>query len=101
MSRITHDICGVLKPVKVERIGKIARQRHCAGGVCGTHDLDGGKHKLQIFDYLPLLILLLLALLFRNLVAAWIFIWMVGFALYAGFKWLTYRQAQGQGAAAI
>jgi predicted DCC family thiol-disulfide oxidoreductase YuxK len=75
----------------------IARQRQCAGGACKTHHSTDGIQKLRLFDFLPLLILPFMALLLRNRVAAWVFMWMMAFALYAGCKWLTYRQARGQG----
>jgi alginate O-acetyltransferase complex protein AlgI len=42
---------------------------------------------------LPLLVLPLVALLLKAHVAAWIFMWVMAFALYFGCKWLTYRQA--------
>src|SRR5580765_3723999 len=30
---------------------------------------------------------------------AWVFMWVVAFAIYAGFKWVTYREASVQGLA--
>ena len=42
---------------------------------------------------LPLLALPMVALLLKPHVAPWVFMWAMAFALYAGCKWLTYRQA--------
>lgn len=75
----------------------IARHRHCATGACrlaGAPTRKPGRWR----DYLPLLVLPLLAVAIRPQVAPWVFMWGMAFALYAGCKWLTYRSASRKGA---
>jgi predicted DCC family thiol-disulfide oxidoreductase YuxK len=76
----------------------LARQRHGANGVCGIRNASAGNQHLRFLDFLPLLILPLLALVFRNRLAAWVFMWVMAGALYSGCKWLTFRQATRLGA---
>lgn len=47
----------------------------------------------RVFDFLPLLALPLMTLVFKDRLVPWIFMWAMAFALYAGCKWLTYREA--------
>lgn len=70
----------------------IARHRSCANNVC---TIKGAAVNPQgsLSDFLPLVILPLLVLAFRSQLAAWIFMWSMTFALYAGCKWLTFRLA--------
>jgi Membrane bound O-acyl transferase family len=49
--------------------------------------------------YLPLAVLPLMAYVLRPVVPRWGFMWAMAFALYAGCKWMTYREAQIQGVA--
>ena len=67
-----------------------ARSRNCADGACEIGSLTMEKRN-RLLHFLPLLVLPLLALIFRTQVASWIFMWAMTFALYAGYKWLTYR----------
>ena len=46
--------------------------------------------------WLPLLILPLCAAAIRNLVPAWLFMWTLAFAIYAGCKWLTWWKARNR-----
>lgn len=48
----------------------------------------------------PLALLPALAFAGRSALPSWGFMWAMAFALYAGFKWLTYRDAMAQGVAA-
>ena len=48
---------------------------------------------------LPLLILPVVALLLAVVMPRWGFMWAMAFALYAGCKWLTYREARARGVA--
>jgi predicted DCC family thiol-disulfide oxidoreductase YuxK len=75
----------------------IARRRYCADGACAIKK-PTKKKSVQPFDLLPLLILPGLALFFRNQMADWVFMWTLAFALYAGCKWLTFREAKNHGA---
>ena len=74
----------------------IARNRSCAAGNCEIKNNTGTRHS-RIVDFLPLLVLPLLALLFKDRLAPWVFMWTTAFALYAGCKWLTYREAVRHG----
>lgn len=72
----------------------VARNRHCANGACRIAPWSGHRF---FTDYLPIIVLPLLALGFRAHLAPWLFMWAMAFALYAGFKWLTYRAALPRG----
>jgi predicted DCC family thiol-disulfide oxidoreductase YuxK len=50
-------------------------------------------------DFLPLVVLPVVALYFRAQLAPWVFMWAMAVALYAGCKWLTYRVAVNRGIA--
>ena len=73
----------------------IARCRSCANGACR---IDAAP-SLWPLGFLPLLILPVMALLVAPWIPRWGFMWAMAFALYAGCKWLTYRQARGRGVA--
>jgi len=66
----------------------VVRNRNCVNGACGI------KKQSRLLDLLPLAALPCLALVLRAHVAAWVFMWAMAFALYAGCKWLTYREAR-------
>lgn len=70
----------------------IARHRHCYGGACRT------KPRPRWAAWLPLVSLPPLVALFLNGFPAWIFMWVMALAIYAGGKWLTWwpiRHAPG------
>lgn len=71
----------------------VGRQRSCAGGACKINHAKLAPPRRHIFDFLPLLVLPLLALLCRVHLAPWVFMWAMAFALFAGCKWLTYLMA--------
>ena len=72
--------------------GWIARNRTCAAGNCEIKNrIAPGQSRM--IDTLPLLLLPLVALLFKDQLAPWVFMWAMAFALYAACKWLTYREA--------
>jgi predicted DCC family thiol-disulfide oxidoreductase YuxK len=71
----------------------IARRRSCATGAC---KIDAGP-RLWPLGFLPLLILPVAAMLVRSWMPRWGFMWAMAFALYAGCKWLTYREARVRG----
>jgi len=79
----------------------IARHRGCTGGACVVASAAGDKSAnpqgFPIIPILPLLVLPLLALSFRARLAPWEFMWAMAFALYAGCKWLTLREAATRG----
>lgn len=65
----------------------LAANRHCASGVCLI------THRSKHLDWLPLLVLPATAIAFRNLMPAWVFMWVLAFAIFFGCKWLTLRRA--------
>jgi hypothetical protein len=79
----------------------VARHRGCTHGSCPAKSgasLPMVKHHEQrIADLLPLLILPLIALGFRTNTSPWVFMWAMAFALFAGCKWLTYREVVRRG----
>jgi predicted DCC family thiol-disulfide oxidoreductase YuxK len=76
--------------------GWIARHRSCASGACRIE----APRRRSAADVLPLVVLPALALVFRSSLPAWALMWTMAAALYAGCKWLTYRDARRDGAAA-
>src|SRR6267378_6891063 len=73
----------------------IARRQSCANGAC---KFDAGA-SLWPLGFLPLLTLPVVALLGASWMPRWGFMWAMAFALYAGCKWLTYREARVRGVA--
>jgi len=67
----------------------VARRRSCTSGACNVHVRAGAR----LIDVLPVIILPIVALILAPLIPRWVFMWAMAFALYAGCKWLTYRQA--------
>jgi predicted DCC family thiol-disulfide oxidoreductase YuxK len=66
---------------------RIAASRNCIGNACQLPEQS------RFGDYLPLILLPILALLTRNIFPAWVFMWLLAFALYFGCKWLTWQRA--------
>lgn len=64
----------------------LAANRHCLNGVCLV------TRGPRIFDWLPLALLPAAALLTRNHLPDWIFMWTLAFAMFFGCKWLTLRR---------
>jgi predicted DCC family thiol-disulfide oxidoreductase YuxK len=83
---------GAMRPMRA-MYRWVARHRSCANGVCRT-DAPADR---RVFTLLPLLVLPAVALLLRSVLASWAFMWTMAAALYAGCKWLTYRDARGHG----
>jgi predicted DCC family thiol-disulfide oxidoreductase YuxK len=73
----------------------IARRRSCANGACEIE----ARRSLWPLGVLPLLTLPVVALLAASWMPRWGFMWAMAFALYAGCKWLTYREARVRGVA--
>ena len=71
----------------------LAHRRSCANGACEV------RARMALTDFLPLILLPLIALSLANGLPNWVFMWAMAFALYAGCKWLTYRSAVTRGAA--
>src|SRR5437867_3840549 len=72
-----------------------ARNRGCDSGACEINNAVVDKRSRR-FDFLPLLVLSVLVLAFRASLAPWVFMWAMALALYAGCKWLTFREAIGR-----
>ncbi|MGC3957886.1 MAG: DCC1-like thiol-disulfide oxidoreductase family protein [Verrucomicrobiota bacterium] len=66
----------------------IAANRHCANGACVV------PQRARWLDWLPLPLLLVATLRFRNHLPNWIFMWFFVTAMFGGCKWLTWRRAQ-------
>jgi alginate O-acetyltransferase complex protein AlgI len=65
----------------------LATNRHCLNGTCRMRKSN------HLADWLPVLLLPTATLLLRDAVAAWVFMWLLSFALFLGCKWLTWRRA--------
>src|SRR5205823_2268606 len=52
---------------------------------------------VSVSDWLPLLLLPVIAFLTRDAVPAWVFMWLFAFAIFLGCKWLTWRRACRRG----
>ena len=85
---------GAMRPMRAA-YRWIARHRSCANGTC---EIDA-RVSLWPVGFLPLLILPVGALLLASSMPRWGFMWAMAFALYAGCKWLTYREARARGVA--
>ncbi len=66
----------------------IAANRNCASGNCTV------TARNRWLDWLPLPLLLIATLPFRNHLPNWIFMWLFVTAMFAGCKWLTWRRAR-------
>jgi len=76
-----------MRPVLRAVYRSIAANRHCVGGVCKV------PRRRVWHDWLPLLLLPAMAVAVRDTLVPWVFMWLMALAIYAGFKWLTYRDA--------
>jgi len=65
----------------------LAANRHCVNGVCLI------THRSKHLDWLPLLVLPVTAITFRNFMPDWVFMWVLALAIFFGCKWLTLRRA--------
>jgi predicted DCC family thiol-disulfide oxidoreductase YuxK len=70
----------------------IARRRGCVNNTCAV-PVRQYRTNLRFTDFLPLLIFPAIALFFKAHLAAWVFMWVLALSIYAGCKWLTYRDA--------
>ncbi|MBI2929964.1 MAG: DUF393 domain-containing protein [Verrucomicrobia bacterium] len=66
---------------------RLAERRHCFGGACA------GPRRVTLGDWVPLLLLPLLALGLRGVLPAWCFLWLLSVGIFLGCKWLTFRRA--------
>ncbi len=73
----------------------IARNRHCANGVCAV------QRQTSLVDWLPVLVFPLATLIARDSLPNWIFMWLFVTALFAGCKWLTWRRPAVASATAL
>ena len=69
---------------------KFAANRHCLRGACRRPDGN------PFVTWLPLVVLPTVVFVFRDGLSPWMFMWVMAFTLYAGCKWLTYREAVSQ-----
>jgi predicted DCC family thiol-disulfide oxidoreductase YuxK len=66
----------------------IATNRYCIGGVCNIPR----RHAWR--DWLPLLVLPVMADALHNALPAWMFMWLLALAIFLGCKWLTLCRAR-------
>lgn len=69
----------------------MAANRQCLNGACRWRQTS------LIDKAAPLVVLPVFALCFRNKMPAWIFMWAIAFALFAGCKWLTFSMWRAKG----
>src|SRR5690348_14266708 len=67
----------------------IARHRGCGARACATKPLRAGNPA----DWLPLLLLPPATVVIGNHIPAWLYMWVLAFALFLGSKWLCLRTA--------
>jgi predicted DCC family thiol-disulfide oxidoreductase YuxK len=68
-----------------------ARNRNCRAGTCGTRRTKLFRVGTPV-DWLPLLVLGPAAAVFGRQFPAWLYMWTLAFALFAGCKWLCFRR---------
>lgn len=66
---------------------RLAANRRCFNGACEM------PRRSSLGQWLPLFCLPVAALLLRDALPAWVFMWTMACALYAGCKWLTFSNA--------
>lgn len=71
----------------------IAKRRHCLGGACSVNAPPTAALRIRWWDVLPLLWLPVIAALATWSTPAWVLMWSVAFAQFAGIKWLAWRDA--------
>jgi Membrane bound O-acyl transferase family len=57
---------------------------------------DGVAQGSPWFGWLPLVVLPLVILLFRNSLLPWVFMWVLAFSIYISLKWLTWWKARNR-----
>jgi len=65
----------------------VADHRPCRNRSCAV------RKPQRVSDFLPLALFTILALVLRNHLPQWVFMWIIAFAFYAGCKWATYKIA--------
>lgn len=74
----------------------IASNRNCNSSSCRVHRTTIFRVGNPV-DWLPLLIMVLAAAAIGIYVPAWIYMWAIAVALFAGFKWLSFRKEMAKG----
>jgi predicted DCC family thiol-disulfide oxidoreductase YuxK len=75
----------------------LARNRNCSNGACRMP----GRNRFRVgnpVDWLPLAILTIAAAVIGKDFPAWLYMWTLAFALFAGCKWLCLRKEMERGA---
>jgi len=76
----------------------VAGNRMCLSGNCTLHGSPGSRGGLGIISWMPLLTLPTAAIVFRQqFPEKWIFMWVLAFAIFISFKWLTLVRAWAKG----
>jgi predicted DCC family thiol-disulfide oxidoreductase YuxK len=79
-------IPGAMRPMRAV-YGWIARNRGCTVGAC-----ERSRQPAWRFSALPLIVFPIIVFALSPLMPRWVFMWAMAFAIYAGCKWLTFRQ---------
>jgi alginate O-acetyltransferase complex protein AlgI len=66
----------------------IAARRNCVNNACAA------PRRKNWLDWIPIILLPMVALTLRDFLPAWIFMWVFVMAMFFGCKWLTWRRAQ-------
>src|SRR6201999_1146030 len=75
----------------------LARNRHCATGACRGRPAKSFRLGNPA-DWLPLLALVTAAAVIGKTFPAWLYMWAIAAALFAGCKWLCFRKELAKGA---
>lgn len=77
----------------------VAANRTCSAGVCAVNLATPAKpaRNTVAIDSIPLVALTALAFTFGRVLPAWVWMWLLCFALFFGCKWVTFRAAVRQG----
>jgi predicted DCC family thiol-disulfide oxidoreductase YuxK len=89
-----------MKPLLRAAYRFIARNRACHAGTCATRPAKL-FHVGNPADWLPLLTLVPAAAVVGKFLPAWLYMWIVAVALFAGCKWLCFRREPAKGTASF
>jgi alginate O-acetyltransferase complex protein AlgI len=70
---------------------RIAANRGCVDGACSI------VRRSRCLDWLPFIVLPVVAIAIRNVFVDWIFMWVLAYSIFLAFKWLTWRRVDRSG----
>lgn len=86
-----------VRPVLCRAYQTVAARRNCSSGACG---IGRGKSP-RAFTYGLLIVLPMAALLTRNVLPDWAFMWLLAGAMFVGCKWLVLSRARNRSSAGL